>query len=683
VSLPWRTPAALAFLLALTAGFYWQLTISRRYTWLENPDQALQVRPWLDYQAREWHAARVPLWAPYEWGGQSLIGQVQPGVANPLNWPLFALPLRSGHIPVETLHWYWVLIHWLAAAFLFWLCRDLGAGRAPSLAGGAIYALAGFVGHSDTPQFLMGAVWIPVTLLFLARVGRGERMLASASWGGAALAAAFLGGHHNIPIYTSLVLAGVWAWLLARHWPKRRMWIAAGLFGSVAALVAAVQILPAAEYGRQSLRWVGAPDALQWRDRVPYSIHQLYSLGLRAIPGLVLPGFAHHAEPFVGSAAVALALVALWYGWRRWEVRMLGAVALGGLLLAVGGDTPVERLAYLVIPMVEKARYPAFAIVICQAGVAALAALGLEMGRAAALARKPLRGPSLGMVGFAAAVGGYWLTQRWLGLPAYAQPLWPAMAAALGLALVWRWGRVAPLPVLALFLLEALAVPPPLQPRGGPGSYEQTIDSQSDIAGFLRRQPGWFRVALDEDAVPYNFGDWYGIEQFGGYTASMPVAVHAVVGHAEAPRLFGVEFVVARKPSNASQVVVFTSRSGLNVYRDPSARPPLWIERPKAETCAADQLRMAARTPLYTRIEAAAGCPGLLVVGDPWFTGWQAWVDGRRVRIEWYQGVIRAVRLPAGNHTVEFRYRPGSVWWGCGLSALGLLAALVVHVRAQ
>ena len=101
-----KQAAALLVLLAATIGFYWKLTFSDRYTWLENPDQALQVRPWLDLEAREFHAGRMPWWDPYLWGGQSLIGQVQPGVVNPLNWILFAMPLRDGHIPVKTLHWY-------------------------------------------------------------------------------------------------------------------------------------------------------------------------------------------------------------------------------------------------------------------------------------------------------------------------------------------------------------------------------------------------------------------------------------------------------------------------------------------------------------------------------------------------------------------------------------------------
>lgn len=670
----WRRAAALAFLFILTAGFYWQLTLSRQFTWLENPDQALQVRPWLDYESRELHAGRVPLWDPYEWGGQSLIGQVQPGLVNPINWPLFAMPLRDGHIPTETLHWYWVLIHWLAAAFLYWLCRDLGAGIVASIFGGAVYALAGFLGHSDTPQFLMGAVWIPLMLLFFARVGRGERVLSNAAWCGAALGAAFLGGHHNLPIYTSVVLGGLWTWHIARNWRDRRTWLAAAVFGLTAFLIAAAQILPAVEYGRQSLRWAGAPDALKWNDRIPYSVHAEYSLGLSGVPGLVVPGLGHHANPFVGSVAVALALIAIAGGWRRREVRMLAAVAAGGLLLALGRDTPVERVGYAVIPMVEKARYPAMAIAICQAALAALAALGLQ---------QKVRGAAWGAAGMAAAVGGYWAICHWVGRPTYADPLWPAVAASVGLALALRVGRGLPAAALALFLVEALSLPAPVQPRDAPGSYQRMIEEQRDIADFLRRQPGWFRVQLDEDVVPYNFGDWYGIEQFGGYTASMPVSVHALLGHRETPRLFGVAYLVARQPADPAQEEVFQSRSGLKVFRDPRIGPPLWVERPAETECSADRLNVALRTPEYTIIDATLACPGLLVVGDPWFTGWRAWVDRRRAHIEQYQGVTRAVALSAGAHRVEFRYQPGSVWWGAALSLLGLAATVLLHLRAQ
>ena len=76
-----RTLAVLILLLAISAGFYWKLAISGEYTWLESPDMAFQVRPWLDFGAREFHTGRLPLWDPYLYAGQSLIGQVQTGAA--------------------------------------------------------------------------------------------------------------------------------------------------------------------------------------------------------------------------------------------------------------------------------------------------------------------------------------------------------------------------------------------------------------------------------------------------------------------------------------------------------------------------------------------------------------------------------------------------------------------------
>ena len=228
-----RTIAALVLLLLLTIAFYWRLTLSSEYTWLESPDFAFQVRPWLDFDAREIHAGRLPLWNPYEWGGQTSIGQVQPALANPLNWILFLWPLRDGHIPISALHWYWVLIHWLGAVFAYALCRDLKVGFGASILGASIFALSGFVGHTDWPQILMSSIWIPLVLLFFARVFRGQRPRSSAAFCGASLGMAFLAGHHQVPTFTAVLMLGLWLWYLAANPRKlqagqregRRSWV--------------------------------------------------------------------------------------------------------------------------------------------------------------------------------------------------------------------------------------------------------------------------------------------------------------------------------------------------------------------------------------------------------------------------------------------------------------------------
>jgi hypothetical protein len=609
----------------------------------------------------------LPLWDPYLWGGQSLIGQVQPGVVNPINWILFALPLRDGHIPTSTLHWYWVLIHWLAAVFAFCLCRDLQCGHIASVLGGSVFAFMGFMGHSTTPQFLMSALWLPVILLFFARVFRGHRPWSSAALCGAALGLAFLSGHHNIPIYTAVLMGPLWLWYLFRGTSFRspvRVGQAA-LFAVVWLLVSAVQSLPAIEYGRQAVRWSGVPEPQQWGDKLPYSVHAEYSLYAKSIPGMVIPGLGVHAEPFVGIVAITMAFTALLKRRLSREVHLFAAVALGGLLLALGKDTPVHRLAYNFIPLVDKARYPAMAIAICQAGIAALAALGLEAWRSTSS-----KIVLVWLVLFATTVTAAYSLHRY----PIDQHALAVAAVAVVLAVVLYWGRAYPAAVLALFFVEAIVYPVNLDRRDRPNSYAAMIAAQSDIAAFLYRRPGWFRVDADEDVVPYNFGDWFGIEQFGGYVASMPVRIYRVNGRRETTEQFGIRYRIARAPANPAQVAVFESRSGLKVFEDSRISEPLHVVR-DSPCSGADRLRVVNRTPNAFLIDADLACPGFVNVGDPWFQGWRAWVDGKRTPIQERETPIRTVLAPAGHHRIEFHYRPDSFYRGAALTALGLALA--------
>ena len=84
-------------LLLIVTGFFWKL-LTRQFTWMDHPDMANQVLPWYQFQAESWHRGELPLWEPHVWGGQPLLGQLQPGAAYPLNWLLFLLPFRNGHI---------------------------------------------------------------------------------------------------------------------------------------------------------------------------------------------------------------------------------------------------------------------------------------------------------------------------------------------------------------------------------------------------------------------------------------------------------------------------------------------------------------------------------------------------------------------------------------------------------
>jgi hypothetical protein len=64
----------LILLIAILLLFFWKLVFSDQFTFLDSPDLAYQVLPWLQVQARAWHEGVFAMWDPYQWAGQSLRG---------------------------------------------------------------------------------------------------------------------------------------------------------------------------------------------------------------------------------------------------------------------------------------------------------------------------------------------------------------------------------------------------------------------------------------------------------------------------------------------------------------------------------------------------------------------------------------------------------------------------------
>lgn len=72
-----------------------------------------------------------------------------------------------------------------------------------------------------------------------------------------------------------------------------------------------------------------------------------------------------------------------------------------------------------------------------------------------------------------------------------------------------------------------------------------------------------------------------------------------------------------------------------------------------------------------------------LILSDAWYPGWQATIDGTPTEVLKANGMFRAVRLPAGAHTVEFSYESRTLMIGVGISVLSLLATLVGFFLAR
>jgi hypothetical protein len=240
-------------------------------------------------------------------------------------------------------------------------------------------------------------------------------------------------------------------------------------------------------------------------------------------------------------------------------------------------------------------------------------------------------------------------------------------------------------------------------------SYLAKLAAHADLALYIKAQGEFARFTYDDKEIPYNIGDWYGIEGFNAYAASVPADLWAQdVFSQRVENILGIRYYLGKTAAHPDQRQVFQGQAGVNVFESPKAFPRAWSVHqsrkmagaqqardlladegfdarnevftvgenpPRLASCTGDEVFMPRHEPNYVRIEARMQCRGMVILTDTWFPGWRATVDGKSAKIEKAYGFVRGVLVEAGNHTIEMRYRPLSVYLGGGLS---LLAAVMV-----
>jgi hypothetical protein len=98
---------------------------------------------------------------------------------------------------------------------------------------------------------------------------------------------------------------------------------------------------------------------------------------------------------------------------------------------------------------------------------------------------------------------------------------------------------------------------------------------------------------------------------------------------------------------------------------------------------ARDRVSFEAYAPEAVRLKVETQAPAMLVLSDVYYPAWHAYVDGRPVKVYATDGAFRGVAVPAGTHTVEFRYEDRWLTAGTvvsGSAALLLLGAIVAGI---
>ena len=678
---------------------FWRLVFTRQYTWLNSPDVAGLVLPWFQMQAASLHRWSLTLWDPYQWCGHPVAAEGQAGVLYPLNWLLWAMPLHRTWLRHVYLNWYFVLIHFQAALFAYWLCRDQGRSRAASILGSIAFAFGPFFGTNAWPAALNALAWAPLQLMFFLRALRNVQPMFSAAACGAALGASWLSGSDEIPIALSLAFAGLWIWrgIRAGAWKEPAL-AALAAFG-----IGAMQILPGLEYLPFRPHLGSEQAGIAW---------QAHAIGPMAFIGLVMPGSGDQAL-FIGWAVLALAALGVWRYAEAWPIRiciflgaaglalatgpysMLGGVLYGARLIwkdphsalcllavalplpaAAGLDTLAEEYRNRAIP-----RTLLWISVVCGIGLALLAmTAGDDLDRLTPVALCGL-GALLTFAVFEA--------RRRAAISAR------AMAVCAILLAMWQFGHVTGMDWRNIEF-------------GWP--YLDRLSGSSDLANLLRSQGTPMRIANPDHSAGYDAGDWLGVKQFDGMTGG----TKNVTGVADLPTaraLAGTGFTIDAKGAGDP---FFQTRSGLKLYAAPNAFPGAWAV--SQVTAVADEAETRLRLshppeefrrgafvtgapptvercenpgtvgPLIRRgrtltVQATMGCAGMVVIGQTFYPGWRVSVDGRPAKLYQADGFLDGVAVPAGAHVIALVWRPWTVFIGGFFSAISALLLILAYNR--
>jgi hypothetical protein len=497
-------------------------------------DVALLFQPALVYAGRELRAGRFPLWNPHEFTGAPFFANPQTAILFPPNWLAFVLPLPLGLTLAA------ILKVSIAGLSMYWFLRELRLRPLPSLVGALAYQLDGmlvvWLGWSTSSAMAVA----PLLFATAERLrGRGDRRSVAAL--AAAVALVLLAGYPQISIQALLATA---VWVLYRAPGVGLRYVAASAAGGVlGAMLAAVQLVPFAEYlGQSSVYYYRAlwlpdlspPIGTALALLMPYYFGHPGGAG-----GSAFWGYWNLNEITASVGLVPwLALpVTLGVAWHRTGTKVLaGLAAFGGVMLYGVPPLSAALAALPVLSLVISHR----AAALLAFGLAALCAVGLDAARDVAperqrRARLAVKGAFVALVAIAfVALAHDWPTHARLGAgrsaPAQYIVFLILLTAAAVLMVLLIEGR-GPRPLLAaLAVIEVASLGQLVL------SYNPVIDARllypapPPAVRFLQaataRDGG--RVALP---LP-NLAKLYGLSEVASYDGMTPRRIEQVVSPA-------------------------------------------------------------------------------------------------------------------------------------------------------
>jgi hypothetical protein len=763
----WPDVAIIILLALLPALFFWRLIASNPADRMSIPagDFTEQYYPLRAYAAREITAGRIPLWNPSPYAGQPALADIQSGTLYPpqiveallLHWLGFGFPVWALELQAIA-HFSWVAV----GTYLLGkrLARQAAVTEGNARFAGAVVSLvftySGYLTGFPVQQLtiLEVSAWAPWVLLGMDMLATGSRGLEAGGWSavagrsalaGLALAFSLLPGHPQTSLYVVYLaiayyffrvlsqfyadgrpsIVGSHLWSVVRYLlPATGYLLLALLLGFA---LAAAQLLPTLEFIARSPR----ADLNYQAVSFGLPIHELVSL--------IYPGYFGGSPAYVGILPMILMGLALVSGRPRGDVAFWGVTGLLALLLALGDNTFLYPLFYLVAPGFDAVRHQERAFLVYALSAAMLSGYGaLILVRSLGRARRAgLYGFERGLrvvFGVALALTALYL-YGWrgsehadlfggvlrhhvfglilLGGSLILLALRPTrvLRRPWGMALIagwiafnlfsinWRFnleepgptGPYTPTPLTEFLNAQTEGAPGPeriasagLLP-GGPGA--ASVFELQDITGntplhlasieaFETNVPEWRRWQLLNVHYVLSERDLDGAGLTRVFPSGDPAEDQVRVYAMGDP--FPRAWVVHAVDviPNQEEALSRLSADEFDLRRAAVLAEPLDV--PLGSTIDGSTAQVTAFAPHRITLEVDAADEGLLILSEVYYSGWHASVDDRPVRLIRADALLRAIPIPEGHHTVHVWYAPPTGCLGVGISALALILVIGV-----
>jgi hypothetical protein len=660
-----------------------------------------------------------PQWFPYDGLGLPLIGNAE-GLFRPFTLLYVALPDTLTALKIE------IVLSTLGGLLgFFLLCRRLQLGDAAASFGAVAFAFTGYpLSLQTNTAFLAPYHTLPWVVFGAIGVLRCDRPGSWAAFTSVCWAMLILAGDPQLGALAAVAIAV--AVIADKKW-NRVPWLLATV--PLTAALCAVWLLPASSLFSDSLRRVWKVNPMQMALH-PRRLPQLLVGGVTLDPDHDVPEEIWSRSIFIGASVMAAAALAV-----RKKLRpaiLWFAAGTAFVWLSLGPWGGLHSLLLIVAPPAGSFRYPEKFLSMSTFAFSVAAAFGVAAVRQATRREviEVLTGVAIFCaVGVAAsmsvalAVGGA-VTVAFLlaNFVLLRRPTPVALAASVLLAielLVSGWH------LLELVPRQAMAEPPPFceaASKAGAGlGGERVFTSAKTLPGYSgnRDAERWVRVTsnlmtpdssalcgiesvfepnlpgvsvrlwaalkilpADQFAALYSAGlrvvDWPQPHIDGGKLLDVD-GPNALIRIPSRPRAY---FAKARWVEDGASAL-----EALPTLSDDEAviegKPP---EMPAVR---AGHARIVSYLPEQVRVETQSDSEGLLVLNDLAAPGWRASIDGVETAIYRANYLVRGVRVPAGKHQVHFQFETPGLATGAMISALAVLAAMLLvyvarakHVRA-